>query len=179
MTKISSVIKNEFNEFTSDSSLIMPLTLEKNVMTYIKNKLNPNISTVFLKACIIQLLAGGLLISICPQLGVGFSYHSYLMELLMHFGHQVCTFICGSLFFILGVLGNFSMLSKEEFALYYYKSFQFQILILIVSLSILLLLGAKGQLLIFTIWSLGGFFMSTSFLKLAFKAVIQSRPVLY
>lgn len=167
-------MKNEFNEFMGDTNNKMPRSVEQIVKDSIIAKLSPTYKFVFFKVSIIQAFCGILLIAACPQLGVSFFEHSWLMNVFMNFGHHVCTFLCGSLFLSLGVLGNWMLLSREEWKLYYQEAFKFQFSILVTSICFLLIFGASGQYILFLLWSIGGLLTSLSLIKWVFKGAVPN-----
>ena len=91
----------------------------------------------------------------------------------MRFGHYACTTLCGSLFLSLGVFGNWLFLTREEWLRFRKQAQFFQPLVLVLSILILSLFGAKGQFLIFFLWSLGGLLSSLSLIKFVFKDAAQ------
>jgi hypothetical protein len=171
-------MKNEFQEFLETRESVMPSEVERSLLAQMEQKIDPSFGLIFSKVSLIQAFAGLLLISICPQLGVGFSKESFLMDFFMTFGHHACTLLCGSLFLSLGVIGNWLFLTREEWRGYYQKALVFQPLILILSLFILAVLGAEGQWMIFFLWSVGGLITSISLIKLVFKVSVPNNLAL-
>ncbi len=171
-------MKNEFEDFIDSSHNIMPKSIEESIRISMHKKLSPSFTHVLMKVSMMQVFSGLILIAICPQLGVGFFESSVLMNFFMQFGHNVCTFLCGSLFLSLGVLANRLFLSAEEWQRYSLHAFKFQAMVVGFSIFSLLLLGADTQLFLITLWCVGGLVTSLSLIKLIFRGAVPNNLAL-
>lgn len=148
--------KLDYQDFLEKSEVVMPDSISNEIIQHIASKLNPSIMSVFNYLLVIYGLAGFLAVYFCPQLGVGFSSSSVLVNIFMTYGHQVCTLMCGAFYLSLGTVFSLIFLPKEHRSVFLKKSYLFIISIALVSLMIFLLLGANEKFIHYIYWLIGG-----------------------
>lgn len=99
-------VYSDFDDF-AQGNLRSPVGLERQVLTQIKNDLQPSHTRTFLMLLLVQAIAGALTLLVCPQFGLGFNYgllHLALTHVKQHLGSEVCTLLCSIIFITPGVI---------------------------------------------------------------------------
>jgi len=106
--------ENEFKEFLEADTTPIPRALSENVLGAVKTQLNPSFWQVLAKLAMIQVVAGAVSLTFCPQFGVSFTGSQGLMHYLMQYGENVCMVGCGALFTGMSLLVASLALRPEE-----------------------------------------------------------------
>jgi hypothetical protein len=134
--------------------------LKQKIIQDIQRKLDPPLSQVYPKLAAIQLIAGLVILCICPQFHLGFFPHSPLFHLLMNFGEVVCNFTCGLLFIGSGALLSLKMLNKDEIRKTRSVNIFTSLTLSLASLALFVTFGVEIQWGMFLIW-IGGAYVGS------------------
>lgn len=145
----------DFKNFVNAEKSEAPSYLKDAVLKQVSSKLNPAFTQIFFKIALIQLVSGLVILSFCPQLGVGFSGHNAFVHLLMSFGENFCNLFCGSLFIGIGSFHSAIILNEDELRVLRRRRFLGTTLISLLSLLAFVIFGAEIQLLFFAFWLSG------------------------
>ena len=160
--------ENNYQQFINEKA-DMPVGLQLEIKNLIVNKMNVHLGQLVLKTISLQLIAGLIILSFCPQMGVGFNPDSHFAHLLMSFGHNWCNLFCGFLF-----IGTSFLLSPfifQEAELQKLQSLHYAFLPLLILISILsfIIAGAPVILPILISWALGAYLGGFLFLTIGVK----------
>jgi hypothetical protein len=148
-------IHHEFAEFMAIEDSEIPTDFSAKVRQNIINKLNPSSYKTFGKISLIHFFVGGVVLLLCPQLGIAPGLTPGLMGVFMAYGHKVCTLVCGALFLGGSTLVAGAFLSLEEWNLIWRSRYLQVVLLSLISLSALFIFGAEATLTIALIWAIG------------------------
>jgi hypothetical protein len=104
----------EFQDFMFGPSVDVPAAASHALLQRIGSELNPSRLEVFKKLILIQFMTGTITLFFCPQMGIGFTSYTGLMNILMQFGEVYCMAGCGALFLGLSALLTALVLRPEE-----------------------------------------------------------------
>lgn len=146
----------DFKEFVSTESAVVPKEVSNQILSKIHSDLNPSAWLVFSKLLGIHLVVGTLSLAICNQFGLNpFQTNFSLSDYFMKFGHSTCMVFCGVLFIGLTVILGHLVLRREEL-LVLSKNAPLQVFGLsVLSLAAFIGFGAEIVLSIAALWFLG------------------------
>ena len=157
--------KNDFQEFISGNNTSINPQTENLILEVIHNKLNPQFKNVFLKTMLIHIAASVAIISICPQLGVGFTDHTVLTHFFMQFGEVFCTLACASLYISTSFILTGVILTKEEYKKLNDHAFISSISISLASLLFIVILGTNETIIHLILWPIAAIFIGLLTIK--------------
>ena len=146
----------DFKSFIDGDEIHVPQELSKNVLSYVRNKLNPPIQQIFAKLVAIHIPIGFLSLLICDQFGMGpFQTNFSLKQYLMYFGHSTCMFLCGLFFVSTSIFVSGLFLRPEELKMLKQKSYLHSLLLSLFSINSFLMFGAEVTFTIGVLWVVG------------------------
>lgn len=108
--------KSEFHDFMNSTESVHPSPeRSQKLLETIRNELSPHFSKVLGKLILIQFIAGGSTLAVCPQFGIGpIGGGNGILKWVEHFGSAVCGAFCGSFFLIFSAIFASILLSRPE-----------------------------------------------------------------
>lgn len=109
--------QSEFKDFSNPKNSIEPSSaLSNEILDSIRKKLSPTPWTIFVHLVSIQIIAGSLTLTVCPQFGIGpVGGGQGLVGFIEHYGPWVCGAFCGSFFlFFTAVIAGFWLSPAER-----------------------------------------------------------------
>lgn len=161
MNKKSQDWMSDFKDFLHTKEISPPRTLERAILSKIHSELNPSLKTVAAKLFGLHAVAAGLVMMICPQLGVGalvLNGHG-VMHFFMHFGPIVCSAACGAVFLSTSALLAIIFLKREELSVANRYRFLNVSLLATVTFAGLMLAGGEADRLSYLFWMVGAITM--------------------
>jgi hypothetical protein len=163
---------HEFAEFV-DAKPVAPLeSTDAMVLGMVEKDLRPTLWGIFSKVTLVEVAAGLVTLTICPQFGVGFGHHNQLLHTLHLATHPALYYIiCGLIFVITGGALSGLVLSRNEIrsaatARYPYFA-AYAVLVYVVLISF----GAEVFVVSSLTWMLGALLGNV----LGFEAMIRLR----
>jgi len=104
----------EFEEFLSADEMQPPQRVTDQILSRVRQDLNPGKFAVFSKLALIHTLVGTLTLLFCPYSELYTFKSGNLMNVLMRFGEQVCMLGCGAVFLGGSALMASLVLRSEE-----------------------------------------------------------------
>ena len=147
--------ESEFAEFLIAEPVEVPTYLSNKVLNQIHEELNPSSLAVFIKLSFIHFIVGFVTLLFCPQFGVSVTSQLGLMPYLMRFGHEVCTFACGSIFVGTSILISTFYLNPEEIKVLRHYGFLQFLALATLSIGFFVAFGAEIVLSLGLIWLAG------------------------
>lgn len=175
-TKFEQALLKEFAEFIDAKPAAPGEPADAAILRMVGRDLRPALWKVYTKFTIVEVAAGLLTLTICPQFGLGFSRHNEFLHAL-HLATLPVVFylLCGLFFVILGSALGGLVLNRDEIRNFrnndnwYFAGYS------ILAYLTLVALGFEVFVLSSLAWMLGAMLGNL----LGFGAVIRLRQVLY
>jgi len=163
MVKDEQNLNNDFNDFLNNSQEPTG-NLGQNLLFDLKSDIRQNKFLVLVKFFILQIAAGFVTLSVCPQFGIGPIGGGHgISHIFMEIGVWACALFCGFFYFFCSVSLSLLLLTKAEIHLIKTKKWSLSLLVLALSFLIFMLLNfiiGIGQTLVITEFLLFWFFAS-------------------
>ena len=119
-------LSKEFDDFSKIAPEKIPSNIEEDILKQASQDLLKTKIKALTAVSFIHLIAGAFIISVCPQFDIQFFPNFMgLLSIFMRFGHNVCMFLCGSLFISASVTASAIILPKVYkqylYSIRYYK----------------------------------------------------------
>lgn len=139
-------LQNEISSFLSEAAdHKMPAIKEKEFLTRMKKRIEPNLGDVLPKFLLAQLGAALATLSICPQFGIGPIGGGHgIGHFFMSFGEPVCAAFCGAFFLATGTIVAMILLRHGERRSIF--NYRYRVISAISVASFLLFMGAQKSL---------------------------------
>jgi hypothetical protein len=149
---------NDYQDFLSSDNVKVPSEVNVNVLSKMRQLINPSAWNVFFKLLGIHLVTGFLSLSICHQFGLNpFNTERSLADWFMKVGgHHFCMLGCGTLFVGVSILAAGYFLTLEEIKALKRTEFLQNLSIGLISLGLFTAFGVEFILSIAGLWLLGG-----------------------
>ncbi len=171
-TKDEQQLEQEFAEFIAAEPLAPAPALDEVILLRVARDLCPARWKIWARLTLVQVTAGLLTLTICPQFGVGFGQHNEFLHAL-HAATTPLVFylLCGLIFVSFGAgLGGLVLTRAEILTLGQQKYLYFTVYSLL-SYFGLVILGSEAFVIISVVWVLGALLGNI----LTFAAVIRLR----
>jgi hypothetical protein len=114
-TKSEQALLKEFAEFIDAKPTAPGEPADESILRMVGKDLRPALWKVYVKVTLVEVTAGLLTLTICPQFGLGFGRHNEFLH-AMHFAASPVVFylLCGLLFVILGAALGGLVLNRDE-----------------------------------------------------------------
>ena len=146
----------EFESFLRAEEITPPGAVSKKIQNTVRADLEPSLKLVVAKLFGLHAIALGLVVAICPQLGVGPLIGGHgLMHFFMAFGRLPCAAFCGGLLLSISAVLVTIFLGREELRLANRYRFLNVTLLASVSFAGLMLAGGESDQLSYAFWILG------------------------
>lgn len=100
-------VEKDFREFQQATPLEVPSGLEQRILQTVRRDLNVVLWKFFTKLALVQVLAGGATLLVCPQFGLGpLGGGAGIMHIVMQYGTVACALFCGSIFLGSSAIGS-------------------------------------------------------------------------
>lgn len=172
---MSNKIRDEFKEFLKGDE-VPSKKLDAQLLQTMRGILKPDISQVWPKFVVAQLVAALITLTVCPQFGVGplGGGHGLVGHLFMSFGEVICAAFCGAFFLASGTLAAVLVLRKGERREVFNYRFRILGAVSVMSFLMLMTIGTSLELpmlyssspIEFSMWLGGAFFASLFVLQL-------------
>ena len=171
-------INYQFNEFLKVEDKLPSRDIDLNVLSSIKENMNPPFSIILSKLSLVHAFVGVITMAFCPQFSLSLttnqrSFH-YFHET---FGYYGCMAICGIIFLGSGALFASFLLNRDEVRKVNRKFYLFFPTLCLLSLTVFFFLGAELFVKAIFSWSLGGIISSIALFYLGplFKSIILKK----
>lgn len=146
----------EFGRFLEGEPAKPPAEISRRILERVRGDLHPPFGVVLGKLTLAHLVAGLLVLTVCPQLGVGpwIGGHG-VMALFMPLGPAACSALCGALFLGASQLAAALCLTPEEWVRARRWEWANVTLLIALSIAALMLLGGSFHVPSLAVWSLG------------------------
>jgi len=149
-------IKNEFNDFINAKEVNPPEHLDRSILNFVKDDLDPAHKMVFAKLLAIQAFIGFLTLLFCPQFNLSLTNNYELFHYFHHnFGIYICSAICGSIFIGSGTIFASYLLTPYEIKKIKDSEFLYYFALSLIAVSLFIFLGTNVYLGIVISWMLG------------------------
>lgn len=145
----------------------IPNHIEESILTEIKNKLKPKVSTIALKLFSIHLATAILTLSICSQFGIKlFNLPIDLMRSLMVFGMPFCELFCGVFFTTTSITMASFFMGRDEIRFLRYNRFVTTFFIILTSIGFFYVMNPNIFFELSALWLLGALAGSLAMLEI-------------
>lgn len=156
-----------------------PRAVSESIRAAVKADLEPSLKLVAAKLFGLHVIAIGLVVLVCPQLGVGpllIGGHG-VMHVFMAFGRLPCAALCGGLLLGISSLLVTLFLRREELRLADRYRFINVTLLASVSFAALMLAGGESDQLSYAFWILGALAAGWSTLRIGASVRLRAPQV--
>ncbi|PKN17652.1 MAG: hypothetical protein CVU71_14545 [Deltaproteobacteria bacterium HGW-Deltaproteobacteria-6] len=173
-TKSEQAMLKEFAEFIDAKPTAPGGPADEAILRMVGKDLRPALWKVYTKFTIIEVAAGLLTLTICPQFGLGFSRHNEFLHAL-HLATPPVVFylLCGLFFVIFGAALGGLVLTRDEIRSFFNNDNLYFAVYSILAYLTLVALGFEVFVLSSLTWMLGAILGNL----LGFRAVIRLRQV--
>ena len=173
-SKSESELMNEFAEFV-DAKPAAPLkSTDAKILGMVETDLRPALWRIFSKVTLVQVAAGLVTLTVCPQFGVGFGHHNEFLHTL-HLATPPALFyiICGLFFVITGGAISGLVLSRTEIRSIAKAKYPYFAVYAVLAYVVLIAFGAEVFVASSLTWMLGALLGDV----LGFEAMARLRHV--
>lgn len=165
-------LQQEFLEFVESTPVAPGPQVDEAVIARVEKDLCPATWKVLGKLSVIQVAAGGLTLTICPQFGLGFGSHNQVLHAL-HAATPPLVFylLCGLFFVSFGALLSGFLLSRPEIRVFGNRTSAYFAVYSLLTYLLLTTLGPEAFVSSSLTWMLGAFLGNTG----GFAAVVRAR----
>lgn len=147
----------DFENFLNTPEVTPPKYLTDKILSRVQMDLNPGIVNVFFKLVLIHAIVGSIVLSFCPQFGIGYFSHMGIMHYFMYLGPTICTMLCGGIFLGTSMFASALLLKPEEVKVLRKKRILQISALGLISLILFMILGAEVVLALGVAWLFGSF----------------------
>lgn len=152
-----------------------PTAIDEKILKTIKDKLNPDIKTIFLKLFSIHLITAIITLSICPQFGFQtFKSQFNLMEFFMKFGSHFCDFACGIFFTATTIFIAIFIISRDELRVLRHHRTMTVFSIVLASIGFFLIMNPQLFFELSLLWIVGAICGATVTLEIGTKFQLKT-----
>lgn len=128
------------------------------IIESVKNKIKPDIKSIFLKLFVVHLAVALVTLSVCPQLGVSsFKTNIDFSHMFLMFGDKGCELICGFFFTSASIAVSFLFLTRDEVRFLSFNKTYLASVFILISIGLLLMFNSQLFVELSILWLIGTF----------------------
>jgi len=171
-TKTEHEVMREFAEFVETEPVAPGRQLDEAIFNRVRKDLRPYLWKVYTKLTLVEVAAGLLTLTICPQFGLGFGQHNELLHALHASTPPVVFYLlCGLFFVLLGATLGGLVLNRDEIRTVGNSRYFYFAVYSVLAYLIFVVLGKEVFVVSSLVWIVGALLGNV----LGFEAVIRMR----
>lgn len=165
-------MEQEFAEFVAAEPLAPAAVLDEKIIRRVTRDLRPVWWKIWGKLTLVEVAAGLLTLTLCPQFGLGFSQHNEFLHALHSATTQpVFYLLCGLMFVSFGAALGGLVLPRASIRTFHRQKYLYFIIYTLLAYLALVTLGSEAFILSSLVWMVGGLLGNL----LTFSAVVRLR----